>query len=521
MRLGRANRMWVATLLGGCILPVVGCKRETGEAERAAIEGTGVGDSAVSPAASTAEVELFPEWAVDARWYYIDVPRFHNGDRSNDPARTLPWSTDWPVGAQADGSLPLDQAGLQALRERRYGGDVEGVRQRLPYLRELGVNALLLDRALPRSSTPDADDAALVELVREAHTQGFHIVLRVDPSSRGPDRSRGKAIQKEFVAEARRWMDPDGNGDPSDGVDGWSLDPETLSPQRLQRFRQQITDIHPQALLLVRRQPFRYLPVASLFYPERKSEREEMLAGLGGDATSRAGLGTLSELRVAGYSVADDSERESDAHVGLARRASHQDATAAERDARWRLATVFLHFYPGAPVTVYGDEVGMFRGAGAPSNPPMWWNDLPDSGTKSPDYRGDFYALVRWLHSMRAEHAPLRRGTCRAILLDESKKILAFARSVPGEEVALAINFGDTKQKVMLPVGKPGQLVYVLSPAVDPERAIRFWTRKKSGYDPAEIHRLPVGGSKQFVNREGKIRLWVKPMSVRVVLVFD
>ncbi|MCH7631649.1 MAG: hypothetical protein IIB59_00425 [Planctomycetes bacterium] len=498
MRLGRANRMWVATLLGGCILPAVGCKRETGEAERAAIEGTGVGDSAVSPAASTAEVELFPEWAVDARWYYIDVPRFHNGDRSSDPARTLPWSTDWPVGVQADGSLPLDQAGLQALRERRYGGDVEGVRQRLPYLRELGVNALLLDRALPRSSTPDADDAALVELVREAHAQGFHVVLRA-ASLRDSDPSRGKAIEQEFFAEALRWMDPDGDGDPSDGVDGWSLDPGTLSPQRLQRFRQQITDINPQALLLVRRQPFRYLPVASLFLPERTSEREKLLAGLGGDATFRAELGTLSELHAAGYSVADDSER----------------------DAQWRLATVFLHFYPGAPVTAYGDEVGMFRGAGAPTNPPMWWNDLPDSGTKSPDYRGDFYALVRWLHSMRAEHAPLRRGACRAILLDESKKILAFARSVPGEEVALAINFGDTKQKVMLPVGKPGQLVYVLSPAVDPERAIRFWKRKKCGYDPAEIHRLPVGGSKQFVNREGKIRLWVKPMSVRVVLVFD
>ena len=115
----------------------------------------------------------------------------------------------------------------------------------------------------------------------------------------------------------------------------------------------------------------------------------------------------------------------------------------------------------------------------------------------------------------------MRRGAARTIMLDEPRRILAFARSVPGEEVALALNFGGTKQKVMLRVGKPGQLVYVLSPAIDPERAIRFWKRKKSGYDRTEINRLPVGGSKQFVNREGKIRLWVKPMSVRVVLVYD
>lgn len=521
MRVGRANRVRAATLTGACILLAVACKRETGEAERTAIEGSGLGDAADSSAARNAEVELFPDWAADARWYYINVPRFHNGDRSNDPAGTRPWSTDWPVQVQADGSPPLDQAGRQALRERRYGGDVEGVRQRLPYLRELGVNALLLEGALPQSSTTASDDAALVELVREAHAQGFHIVLRADPSSGAPDRSRGKVIEREFFAAALRRMDPDGDGDPSDGVDGWCLDPGKLSLQRLQRWRQQITQINPQALLLARGRPFRYLPVASLFRPERQSEREKLLAGLRGDAVPGAGFGALSELRAAGYSGAPESARGTGAQVELAHRTSYGDTTAGERDARWRLATVFLHFYPGAPVTVYGEEVGILSGAGALSNPPMWWGDLPDPRTKSPDYRGDFFSLVQWLHSMRAEHAPLRRGAARTIMLDEPRKIFAFARSVPGEEVALALNFGDTKQKVMLLVGKPGQLVYVLSPAIDPERAIRFWERKKSGYDRTDIHRLPVGGSKQFVNRKGKIRLWVKPMSMRVVLVYD
>ena len=152
MRLGRASQAWVATLLGGCVLLAVGCKREKDADERGAMERSAEGGTSDSSAAA-AEVEQFPDWAADARWYYIDVPRFHNGDGSNDPAGTRPWSTDWPVQVQADGTPPLDQTALQALRERRYGGDVEGVRQRLPYLRELGVNAILLDGALRTSST--------------------------------------------------------------------------------------------------------------------------------------------------------------------------------------------------------------------------------------------------------------------------------------------------------------------------------------------------------------------------------
>jgi len=38
---------------------------------------------------------------------------------------------------------------------------------------------------------------------------------------------------------------------------------------------------------------------------------------------------------------------------------------------RWRLATMFQHFYRRAPVTYYGDEVGMNGGLSAYAAAPM------------------------------------------------------------------------------------------------------------------------------------------------------
>jgi hypothetical protein len=37
--------------------------------------------------------------------------------------------------------------------------------------------------------------------------------------------------------------------------------------------------------------------------------------------------------------------------------------------------------------------------------------------------------------------------------------------------------------------------------------------------DYSDIRRIRMGGSRQYVNEDGKVVVWVSPMSVRVVLV--
>ncbi|KUG05813.1 hypothetical protein ASU33_00015 [Solirubrum puertoriconensis] len=90
-------------------------------------------------------------------WYQIFVERFSNGDPKNDPTpqtmqpafeappgwRITPWAHNWyepePWAKQAKLSWG-DELGL-----RRYGGDLQGVINKLDYLRDLGVSALYLN----------------------------------------------------------------------------------------------------------------------------------------------------------------------------------------------------------------------------------------------------------------------------------------------------------------------------------------------------------------------------------------
>ncbi|MCC6463237.1 MAG: DUF3459 domain-containing protein [Saprospiraceae bacterium] len=98
-----------------------------------------------------------PQWAADAIWYQIFVERFANGDPSNDPRPAdiqassdffalpkdwalTPWTQDWyrqEPWAAATGR-PLNET----LFFRRYGGDLQGVLNKLDYLQELGITAI-------------------------------------------------------------------------------------------------------------------------------------------------------------------------------------------------------------------------------------------------------------------------------------------------------------------------------------------------------------------------------------------
>lgn len=180
--------------------------------------------------------------------------------------------------------------------------------------------------------------------------------------------------------------------------------------------------------------------------------------------------------------------------------------TQADRD-RWRLATVFRHFYLGAPVTHYGDEVGMYVREAPSPHRSMWWQDLLKPEDKTADFREDFLDLVTLLHRMRMRYAPLRYGGFRPILLDEKRQILAFARTLPDDEVILVMNYGQEERIVKIPTSRPRQLVGILAPGV----------RRVAGRGRA----LPFGVNRQKSNEQGDVSFWVKPMSIRVVLVND
>lgn len=147
-----------------------------------------------------------PDWAQRAVWYQIFPERFRNGDKANDPANTVAWTSKWNA-TPAPGGTGRGGAG-----NRRYGGDIQGIREELPYLRSLGVTALYLNPVFKSPSvhkydttdyrhvddgfgsagdttdlTAETEDPAtwkwtrsdklLLDFVAEAHRQGFKVVL--------------------------------------------------------------------------------------------------------------------------------------------------------------------------------------------------------------------------------------------------------------------------------------------------------------------------------------------------------
>ena len=98
-----------------------------------------------------------PSWAKDAIWYQIFVERFNNGDPSNDPKpenmyaasnwrqtpgnwTITPWTHNWYKKESWSKNLNADFYGGLGLR--RYGGDLQGVLDKLDYLQDLGITAI-------------------------------------------------------------------------------------------------------------------------------------------------------------------------------------------------------------------------------------------------------------------------------------------------------------------------------------------------------------------------------------------
>jgi glycosidase len=96
-------------------------------------------------------------WQTEAVWYQIFPERFRNGDPSNDPVReslggkerapqswrVRAWTSDWYARDAWEQARGTDFYGTTG--ERRYGGDIQGIIDKLDYLRDLGVNAIYLN----------------------------------------------------------------------------------------------------------------------------------------------------------------------------------------------------------------------------------------------------------------------------------------------------------------------------------------------------------------------------------------
>jgi cyclomaltodextrinase len=105
-----------------------------------------------------AQKDFTPQWSRGVVWYQIFPERFSNGDPTNDPKveeqngaypfddtsafQIHPWTSDWyqlqPYEQKNGKNVYFN------IQRRRYGGDLQGVINKLDYIKSLGVDAIYM-----------------------------------------------------------------------------------------------------------------------------------------------------------------------------------------------------------------------------------------------------------------------------------------------------------------------------------------------------------------------------------------
>lgn len=147
-----------------------------------------------------------PAWVKNAVFYQIFPDRFCNGDPANDvKAGEYLFQGHGPIPLDWDAEpLPYDAGRCMDF----YSGDLEGVRQRIPYLKELGVTAVHLNPIFLAPTVHKYDcvdcfhvdphfggDEALAALSEALHANGMKLILDISINHTGT---------------AHRWFNRDG-----------------------------------------------------------------------------------------------------------------------------------------------------------------------------------------------------------------------------------------------------------------------------------------------------------------------
>lgn len=138
-----------------------------------------------------------PEWVKDAVFYQIFPERFCNGERSND-VRSGEYTHDGHHTIRMenwnDAPLPYEEGFCMDF----FGGDLQGIREKIPYLKELGVTAVYLNPIFAAPSVHKYDcidylhvdphfggDEALAQLSAALHENGMKLILDISINHTG------------------------------------------------------------------------------------------------------------------------------------------------------------------------------------------------------------------------------------------------------------------------------------------------------------------------------------------------
>ncbi|MGE0479055.1 MAG: alpha-amylase family glycosyl hydrolase [Phycisphaerae bacterium] len=298
---------------------------------------------------------------------------------------------------------------------------------------------------------------------------------------KSPDGLASEAVVKHIFDITRRWMDPDGDGDPRDGVDGWRLDvPNEIPLPFWQRWRDHVKRINPDAYITgeiwqradawldgrsfdaVMNYEFARPVIEWACFDQRKIKPTELDRRLNELRLAYPVSATLVMQNLVDshdtdrlVSMVQNPDRPYDEQNRVQDNNPRYDNSKPGPEAyrRARLVVLVQMTYVGAPMVYYGDEAGMW-GADDPTNrKPMLWEDLepyekPDENVVMKDH----LAFYREAIALRNAYPALRVGAFRTLLADDDADVWAFQRRTADERLIVVLNAADQPRTVRLPL---------------------------------------------------------------------
>lgn len=533
-----------------------------------------------------------PSWAKEAIWYQIFPERFRNGDPRNDPKpedligswphevangwKTSAWTGDWyqlqPWESQENKGFYFHA------QQRRYGGDLQGVLDKLDYLVDLGINAIYLNPIFESPSLhkydatfyhhvdnnfgpdPEGDrkvwaeenpadpttwkwtsaDRLFLKLLRAAHQRGIRVIIDGvfnhtgmtfwafedvrknrersqfkdwytidtwdDPQTEAdefkyegwygvrelPELKEGEngfvpSLKEHLHAVVKRWMDPNNDGNPEDGVDGWRLDvAEKVSLEFWRDFRRWVRSINPEAYLvgevwwkdwqngkMFNAAPwlqgdvfdavmnYRWAREAMLYFTGQKTkisvtEFAARLQGLLGDYPTDANYVLMNLYdshdtdRLGSHIINSDVSYDKNTGVNDNRNYNVRKPNDKELQTL-KLMALFQMTYVGAPMIYYGTEAGMWGADDPDCRKPMLWQDYAyDSERSHPfnkrrpadqnQFDPELFRYYKSLTAIRKQYRAFSVGSFTPLLTDNERDLFCFLRSWENEHLVVALN---------------------------------------------------------------------------------
>lgn len=413
------------------------------------------------------DVPTTPSWCRGAVYYQIFPERFAVGNPNKTFRDYVSWQTE-------------------PTRGNFFGGDLNGIRSKLPYLRMMGVECLYLNPVFAgdfshKYATTDyyqvdldfGTNEDLIALVEEAHAGGIRVVLDgvfnhsgvrfapfADVLKRGEDspyrdwfyikrlpvtidaecyecvgdyaymprlRSANHEVREYILTVMRYWLK-------TAKIDGWRLDvADELDVRTVRYLREHLKTDYPDALLLGET----WGDASSMVCEgdQFDSAMNYLFRDAMVDFFAKDRIGAL-ELE---HRLSHMLMKYSDA-INLCLYnclGSHDTArflTEADGE-NWRLklAIAFQMLFPGSPAIYYGDELGM-------------------TGENDPGCRGGMVwehgdvELLKWTHDMvalRKSSIAARLGDYHTLIADPVSNVFAFERRYGDERLIAVFNRGN------------------------------------------------------------------------------